>query len=120
LKVLCVAESPDRLAELKGATVSADWELAPGAASEAEALAQLDSERPHVVVVFGDLAGFVEKARERAPFLRIVADRDLPGTTVVAASLGQVRHAVRGLPRPGGPVRLPGGQAQPQAPHPEA
>ena len=37
--------------------------------------------------------------------MRIVTDRDLPGATVVATSLDEVRGAVEGLPRPGGPVR---------------
>lgn len=104
LKVLCVAEDPEALAALKRAAVSAEWELAPGATSEAEALEQLHGERPHIVVVFGPFDGFVRAAREAYPFLRIVADRDLPGATVVAASLEEVRGAIKGLPRPGGPV----------------
>jgi hypothetical protein len=41
LKVLCVAEDPAALAELKRATVSAEWELAPGATTEQEAIRQL-------------------------------------------------------------------------------
>ncbi len=105
LKVLCVAGDPDSLEALKRAAVSAEWELAPGATTEEEALAQLRRERPHVVVVFGDFAGFIEKARESFPFLRVVADRDLPGASVVAASLEEVRGAVNAFPRPGGPVR---------------
>jgi hypothetical protein len=105
LKVLCVAEDAEGLAALKRAAVSADWELAPGAASESDALAQLEAERPHVVVAFGDVGGFVAAARQAYPFLRIVTDRDLPGATVVATSLEEVRGAVKGLPRPGGPVR---------------
>ena len=105
LKVLCVAPDPDALAALKRASASADWELASGATNEEDALAQLDEERPHVVVAFGDLGGFVRRARELHPFLRIVTDRDLPGATVVATSLEKVRGAVKGLPRPGGPVR---------------
>jgi len=105
LKVLCVAPDGDALAALKRAAVTAEWELSPGATTEEEALAQLESERPHVLVVFGDFAGFVGKAREAYPFIRIVADRDVPGTTVVAASMKQVRDAVKGLPRPRGPVR---------------
>jgi hypothetical protein len=105
LKVLCVAPDPETLAELKRAAVSADWELAPGATTEDEALAQLDAEWPHILVVFGDFERFVEQARERHPFIRIVADRDLPGATVVATSLEEVRGAVGRLPRPGGPIR---------------
>ncbi len=105
LLVLCVAEDPEALAALKRATVSADWELAPGATSVEEALRQLREGRPHVVVVFGGFDGFVASAREAYPGLRIVTDRDLPGATVVATSLEEVRGAVKGLPRPGGPVR---------------
>ena len=105
LRVLCAAPEPETLAALKRAVVSADWELAPGATTEAEALAQMDAERPHILVVFGGLEKLVERARESYPFVRIVADRDLPGATVVATSLEEVRGAVKGLPRPGGPVR---------------
>lgn len=104
LKVLCVAEGAAALAELKRAAVSAEWELTPGASSEEEALRQLHEERPHVVVAFGDLGGFVARALDAFPNLRVIADRDLPGASVVAASLDEVRGAVLG-PRPGGPVR---------------
>lgn len=105
LKVLCVASDPEALAALKRASVSADWELAPGATTEAEALAQLHEERPHFVVAFGDFERFVVQARAAYPLLRIVVDRDLPGATVVATSLEEVRSALKELPRPGGPVR---------------
>ena len=104
LKVLCVAEDAGALEELKRAVVSAEWELTAGAISEPEALRQLHEERPHVVVVFGDLGAFVAEALEAYPNLRVVADRDLPGASVVATSLDEVRGAVLG-PRPGGPVR---------------
>lgn len=60
-----------------------------------------------VLCVAGDaeaLAALKRAAREAYPFLRIVADRDLPGATVVATSLAGVRSAIKGLPRPGGPV----------------
>lgn len=105
LKVLCLAPDAEALAALKRAAVSADWELAPGATGEEAALEQLYGERPHVVVVFGPFEGFIARAREAYPFLRIVTDRDQPGATVVATSLEEVRGAVQGLPRPGGPVR---------------
>jgi hypothetical protein len=101
LKVLCVAEGRERLAELKRATVSAAWELAPGAASEEEALAQLDEARPHVVVAFGPFPRLAAEARARG--VRVVADRELPGAAV-ARSLEEVRGLVLGT-RPGGPVR---------------
>jgi hypothetical protein len=105
LKVLCVAEDESALAALKSATISADWELAPGATSVEEALRQLDEERPHVAVVFGPFEGFVARALEAYPSLRVVADHDLPGASAVTASLAGVRDAVKSRPRPGGPVR---------------
>jgi hypothetical protein len=104
LKVLCVAPDRERLAALKRAAVSADWELTPGATDEATALHQLDEERPHVVVAVGDVAGFVAEARRRLPYVRIVTDRDVPGASSVVADPADLRDAIRGLPRPGGPV----------------
>lgn len=105
LKVLCVAEDRESLAALKAATVSADWELAAGATAEQEALRQLHEERPQVIVVFGPFERLVAAALEAYPFLRVVADREHPGTSVAVASLEEVREAVKGLPRSGGPVR---------------
>jgi hypothetical protein len=105
LKVLCVAADRDSLAVLKRSVVSAEWELAPGATDEETALAQIDTERPHILVVFGPYERLVALARERFPAMRIVADRDLPGATVVAASVEEARGLVKELPRPGGPVR---------------
>ncbi len=105
LKVLCVATDRETLGALKRAAVSAQWELAPGAVDEESALAQLAEGRPHVMVVAGEFRELVRRARERIPSLRIVADRDLPGADVVAASLEEVRGCILGLPRPGGPVR---------------
>jgi hypothetical protein len=105
LKVLCVAEDGPALASLKRAAVSADWELAPGATNGSDALRQLHEERPHVVVVFGPFEGFTRVALEAYPSLRVVADRELVGASVVVGSLEDVRDAVTGRPRPGGPVR---------------
>ena len=105
LKVLCVASDAEALAALKRAAVSAEWELTPGATTEADALRQLHEERPHLVVAFGDFEQFVAEAREAFPSVRIVTDRDLPGATAVATSLEEVRGALKELPRPGGPVR---------------
>jgi hypothetical protein len=102
--VLCVAEDAGSLGPLKAATVSAEWELAPGASNETDALAQIDAERPHALVIFGPYDRVVARVRERFPAMRIVADRDLPGATAVATSLAEVRGLVMGLPRPGGPV----------------
>ena len=103
LKVLCVAEDPTALAELKRATVSAEWELAPGATTEEEAIRQLHTERPHVLVAFGSFPGLVERALEAYPFLRVVSDRESPGAMAVA-SLDQIRAAVKPSDGPGGPV----------------
>ena len=105
LKVLCVASDRQALTDLKRAAVSAEWELAPGATTEDDALAQLDAEQPHVLVVFGEFETLVSRAREGRPYLRIVCDRELPGATVVVGRSEEIRDAVRALPRPGGPVR---------------
>ena len=104
LVVMCVAEDHETLAALRAATVSAEWELAPGATDLRSALDQIDAERPHVLVAIGDQSELVGIVHERFPAMRIVTDRDLPGTTVVATSLEAVRGLVMGLPRPGGPV----------------
>lgn len=104
LIVLCVAEDRDALVILKQATVSAEWELAPGAVDLRSALDQIDTERPHVLVAFGQHAELVGIARERFPAMRIVTDRDTPGATVVATSIDEVRSSVKSFPRPGGPI----------------
>ncbi len=112
LRVLCIAEGPDRLAALRRAAVSAAWELAPGAASEEEGLALLDAERPHVLVAFGPFPRLVAEALARG--IRVIADRELPGAEglAVAGSLEEVRALVLGA-RPGGPVRRGGGSGGP-------
>lgn len=92
-------------AALKQAAVSAEWELAAGAVGEDDALAQIDLERPHVLVAFGAFGALVTQVRERLPGMRIIADRDLPGASAVATSLEEVRGLVRDVPRPGGPIR---------------
>jgi hypothetical protein len=104
LIVLCVAADRDSLTSLKAATVSAEWELAPGATDLRAALGQIDEYRPHVLVVFGEHGQLVTAVRERFPSMRIVTDRDTPGATVVATSIDEVRGLVLGLPRPGGPA----------------
>jgi hypothetical protein len=104
LKVLCVATDPASLAALKAAAVSAEWELAAGATNEADAVGQIDAERPHVLVVFGPYEELIALTRERFPAIRIVADRDSPGVVVVATSIAEVRGLVKGVPRPGGPI----------------
>jgi hypothetical protein len=104
LKVLCVAPDERRLTELKRMAVSADWELTRGASDELSALEQLDAERPHVVVVVGPMDGFVAEARARFPFLRIVADHEVPQASAIIAGLDEVRAAVKAPPAPAGPI----------------
>jgi len=104
LIVLCVADDGASLSALKAAAVAAEWELAPGATELRSALDQIDTERPHVLVAFGEHADLVTIVRERFPSMRIVTDRDTPGATVVATSIDEVRGLVKGLPRPGGPI----------------
>jgi hypothetical protein len=104
LKVLCVAPDLASLSELKRDAVSADWELTPGATTEGEGLARLESEHPHVLVAFGGFEGLVRAARERQPFLRIVTDRPVDVETVVVAAGTDLRAVIRGLPRPSGPI----------------
>ncbi len=104
LKVLCVAGDHESLMQLKNAAVSAEWELAPGATNEADAIGQIDVERPHIVVAFGPYERLVALVSERFPGMRVIADRDTPGATQVASSLGEVRGLVKASPRPGGPV----------------
>jgi hypothetical protein len=105
MKVLCVASDREALMDVKRATVAAEWELAPGAVTEDDALAQLEAERPHVMVVFGEYEALVSLVREGRPSMRIVCDRELPGATVVVERPEEIRDAVRALPRSGGPVR---------------
>ncbi|MCI0636104.1 MAG: hypothetical protein L0206_19635 [Actinobacteria bacterium] len=102
LRVLCVATDARTLDELKRAAVSAEWELAPGATDEDDALRQLREDNVHVAVVFGPFEGFVRRALGSVPTLRIVSDRPLRGASVVVASLDAVRSAVLGVPRAGG------------------
>ena len=104
LKVLCVAEDGSALADLKRAAVSAEWELAPGATTEEDAIGQLHAERPHVLVVFGSFPTLVERAFEASPYLRVISDRAIPGAIAVG-SLEQIRAAVKSSNGPGGPVR---------------
>jgi hypothetical protein len=104
LTLLCVADDARSLAALRSASVSAEWELAPGATDERGALDQIDAYRPQLLVVFGPFERLVGLVRERFPGMRIIADRDAPGATVVATSLNEVRGLVKGLPRPGGPI----------------
>ena len=104
VKVLCVAADPDELLALRHATTAAEWELTPGATDETGALGVIDAERPHAMVVFGSYESLVSLIRDRFPAMRIVTDRDAPGTSAVAPSRDDVREILRSLARPGGPV----------------
>lgn len=104
LKVMCVAEDAASLTALKQATVSAEWELTPGATEERSALDQIDVERPHVLVVFGAFPLLLELAGERFPGMRVISDRPAQGVSAVAGTPDEVRLLVLGMPRPGGPV----------------
>lgn len=105
LKVMCVAPDREALSALKRSAVSAEWELAAGAVSPEDALAQVDEEKPHILVVWGEgFEGFLARALELRPAMRVIADRDLLGAQAVVGSLEEVRDAIFGRPRPGGPV----------------
>lgn len=104
--VLCVAADAESLVQVKQASVGAEWELAPGAIEPGDALAQLKSTRAHCMVAWGPgLGDLIRTARENFPGLRIITDDDVPEASAVVASLDEVRSAITGLPRPGGPVR---------------
>jgi len=109
LKVLCVADGSPSLASLKRAASGAEWELTAGATTADDALAQLESERPHVLVTCGPFGELVREVRRRVPGMRIVwvgEDHELPEASASVRSPDEVRAAIRGLPPPGGPVRL--------------
>ena len=103
--MLCIAPETARLNEVKRAAVSADWELAPGATDRADALEQLASERPHVIVAIGVSPDVVRAVRERAPYVRLVTDLDVAEADLVVHDEAEIRAAVKGTPSPGGPVR---------------
>jgi hypothetical protein len=107
LRVLCAAPDVERLSSLKRATAAAQWEVVGGATSVAGLAADLRSWTPDVVVVDGALGPeFFAAAREARPGARLVAvGGEVDGADAVAASLEDVRSAILGIPRPGGPVR---------------
>ena len=107
LKVLCAASGRDRMVELKKATVSTNWELVGGASSLAELVEQVKSWRPDVVVI-DELLGAeaiqaVRSARERVRIVTVGAP--VEDADENASSLEEIRAAVLGLPKPGGPIR---------------
>ena len=98
LKILCAAPTRERLAEIKRATVSVNWELVGGATSLDELGVQIAEWTPDVVVLDKGLGSVAEaRAREAKERLRIVV--------VEAADAESIRQAILGLPQPGGPVR---------------
>jgi hypothetical protein len=95
------------LAQLKRATVSVHWELVGGATSLPELLLQVEEWKPDVVVVHSGLAAeAVGAVRGLRQGVRIVAIGEVTGADERAESLHQVREAILGLPRPGGPIRF--------------
>jgi hypothetical protein len=104
VKVLCVAPDDEALHALRLATTAAEWELTPGATNETDALGLIDAERPHAMVTFGSFERLVSLVRDRFPAMRIVTDRDTPGTSAVASSRDDVRDLLRSFARPGGPI----------------
>lgn len=105
LKVLCVAVDEVSLRELKMASVGASWELAPGATTADDALAQLQESRAHIVVATGDWEGLFEAARALYPGIRIISDAEGAAVDAVVGSLDEVRAVITGAPKPAGPVR---------------
>ena len=105
LRVLCAARSPERLAELKGATVSSIWELVGGSTSVGELARQVAELGPDVVVVDGAMGeGAVAAARAARERTRIVSVGPTDSADEVVANLEEIRAAVLRLPRPGGPI----------------
>jgi len=106
LKVLCAAPDADSLRALKGATVSARWELVGGASTAEELVRQLDDHGPDVIVVDAALPGVdVAAIRQAAPRVRVISLGSLPGADGVAPTPERVRDTILGLPPVGGPVR---------------
>jgi hypothetical protein len=105
LTVLCAAADRDRLGELKRAAVATEWELAGGATSLDELTAHVSDLRPDVVVIDAALGpDAVTRAKAAKPGVRVVSVGPLQDADEEAASLDEVRAAILGLPRPGGPV----------------
>ena len=104
--MVCAAPDRQSLIALKRAAVGAEWELAPGATSAREALAQLEDHHALVLVVHEPVLGLVSEARIRFPGLRIVrvGEAREPFADVVVDSLDGVRAAILGVPPAAGPA----------------
>jgi AmiR/NasT family two-component response regulator len=99
LKILCAAPTPERLAELKRATVTVHWELVGGATSVDELAAQIEEWNPDVVVLDKGFESNGEaRARQAKDTIRVVV--------VETADADSVREAILRAPQPGGPVRF--------------
>jgi DNA-binding NarL/FixJ family response regulator len=107
LQVLCAAPGRERLGELKRATVSAEYELTGGVTDAESLLAQVEELEPDAVVADAGLGTeAIEALRAAYPSLRIVvvgAEAEAADESVARDE--DVRSAVLGIPRPGGPVR---------------
>ena len=100
MRVVCAAPDASSLSALKRAAVGAEWELAPGATSLADTLAQLEDHHAQVLVVQG-VPGLVAEARRRHPGLRIIVVGSPGGdgdAAVVVSSPDGVRDAILGAP----------------------
>ena len=104
--MLCAAAGREGLAELKRASGSVHWELAGGAVSLEELRKEIGEFEPDVVIVDGALGPeAVDVVRAARRTVRLVAVGSLPGADAEVFQLGDIRAAILGLPRPGGPVR---------------
>jgi len=54
--------------------------------------------------VFGPFEELVARTSDRFPGMRIVTDREMPGSSVVVEKGSDARAALREQPHPGGPV----------------
>jgi chemotaxis response regulator CheB len=108
IRILCAAAEPSRLGELKRATVSAHWELVGGATSPEQLSEQLAEWEPDVIVLEAELgADAVLLARRLRPTSRVLVvggAEPLEGCDEAVELLGDVRPAIMGVQRPGGPV----------------
>ena len=106
LRVLCAAASQDRLAMLRQASTGVAWEIVGGAEGLEDLARQLESWHPDVVVLDAELGPEAVRSVQRiGPWARMVSLGEVPGVDEVAGSTEDIRSAILGLPRPGGPVR---------------
>lgn len=105
LKILCAASTTDQLMALKRAAVSVHWELVGGAVSLPELVEHVDRHEPDVVVIDEGLgSAAVEAVRASRPSARLVTVGEVAGADASARAVDEIRDAILGVPRPGGPV----------------